>query len=190
MSQNLVQVFFFFSFFVFQKSSSICRENEIFQKSERKKKTNITLFWVETWSNYVAQHAWAEFWRNLGPSFDSTFLTFLGPFHFSKYAETTLFIVFSAKICIFSPPPKKLGTLFVNTTALTDFFLFVRFFLHFAFLGFCCVRFWGVFFERNEKQKKTKFKTKQQKGKITTRCKQQNHLVLFLRKKPDNTDTT
>ena len=114
-----------------------------------------------------------KFWLNLLD-------TFLALFHFSKYAETANFIVFSANICIFKPTPKKLGTLFVNTTALTDF-VFVRFSCIFAFLGFLLCPFFGVFLERNEK--KTKFKRNQQKGKKTTRCKQQNHLVLFLQEK-------
>ena len=81
LSQNLVQVFSFFSFFVFQKSSSFCRENEILKKNEQKKRPKKHHFWVKTWSNFVAQHTWTKFWLNLGPSFDSTFLLILGYFY-------------------------------------------------------------------------------------------------------------
>ena len=77
----------------------------------------------------------------LGQILDSTLARFLtqpfshfGPFSFSKKVETTIFIGFSAKILFC--PPQKLGTIFVNRTALTELF-FVPFFLH------CC--FWGVF---------------------------------------------
>ena len=57
--------------------------------------------------------------KRLGPSFDSTFLTLFGLFSFSTHAETTIFAVFSSKICIFMPTP-KLGTPFVNTSLLTE----------------------------------------------------------------------
>ena len=115
-------------------------------------------------------------------------------FPFSKYAQTTIFIGFSAKYTIFVAHPQKLGTLFVNTTALTVFFLFVLFFCIFGFWGFCCVRFYGGLFLRGMKKRQNSKKwqnSKQnnKKGKKTTRCKQQNHLVLFLREKPDNTVT-
>ena len=64
-------------------------------------------------------------------------------------------------------PPQKIKEHYLWTQLRQLFFFFVRFFCIFAFLGFCCVRFfWGSFFERNEKkQKKTKLKTKQQKTK-------------------------
>ena len=87
----------------------------------------------------------------LGPSFDSTFLTCLGHFPFSKYVETTIFRVFSAKMHVLTHP-QNLGTLFVNTAALTDFCP--------LFLCFCSVRFFSPFLERDEKHK---FKTKQPK---------------------------
>ena len=128
----------------------------------------------------------------LGPSFDATLDQVLSkhfwhvlPFFFSKYAETTIFIVFSAKSAFLKPTPQKIETLFVHTTANW----FSRFFCIFVFLGFCCVRFLGGPFW--EEWKKTKFETKQQKGKKTTRCKQQNDLVLFLvpRKREKNQTT-
>ena len=81
LSQNLVQVFSFFSFFVFQKSSSFCRENDILKKTEQKKRKKKHIFWVKTWSNFVAQHTWTRFWLNLGPGFDSTILLIFGYFY-------------------------------------------------------------------------------------------------------------
>ena len=92
LSQNLVQVFSFFSFFVFQKSSSFCRANEIFKKNEQKKEKLKHFFWVKTWSNFVAQHTWTKFWRNLGPSFDSTFLLILGYFYLFEKMLKPLFL--------------------------------------------------------------------------------------------------
>ena len=131
-----------------------------------------------------------EFWTQPWADFELNLFDIFGPyFPFSKNAETPIFIVFSAKIPFCKPTPKKLGTLFVNTTALTDF-LFVRFFCIFVFFGVCCVRFFGGLFLRGmKKQKKTKFKTKQQKGKKTTRCKQQNHLVLFIKRENQTTQS-
>ena len=100
LSQSLVQVFLFVPSFVFHKSSSFWRGKWDFLR--RKDKTIVTLFWVKPWSNYVAQHAWTKFWLNLGPSFHSTFLTFLGhSFPFSNYAETTISIAFSAPNYVF-----------------------------------------------------------------------------------------
>ena len=81
LSQNLVQVFSFFSFFVFHKTSSFCRENEILKKNEQKKDKKNAISWVKTWSNYVAQHTWTKFWLNLGPGFDSTILLIFGYFY-------------------------------------------------------------------------------------------------------------
>ena len=145
LSQNLVQFFSVFSFSVFQKSSSFCRENEIL-KITSKKWLNNTFFCVKTWSNYVAQHTWTKFWLNLGPRFWlNIFAKFLVLLPVWKNAETTSFIVFSAKRENFKPTPKNWRTLFVNTTALTVF-CFVRFFCIFAFWGFCCVRLLGFFF--------------------------------------------
>ena len=95
-----------FFFFVFQKSSSFCRENEIFKKNEHKKKRKKHFFWVKTWSNFVAQHTWTKFWRNLGPSFDSTFLLIFGYFYlFEKCWNHYFYSVFS-KNEILSPPQK------------------------------------------------------------------------------------
>ena len=70
------------------------------------------------------------------------------------------FSVFSAKICIFKPTPQKLGTLFVNTAALTDFL--VLFFSIFAFWGFCGVQFFGGLFLRGMKRLKKKTQNSKQ----------------------------
>ena len=98
---------FFFSLFFLQK--------KVFKKSEKRPKLP---FWVKTWSNYAAQHTWTKFWLNLGPSFDSTFLTLFGlcfPFFLCYF-----YSMFSKDLHFESPPPKKIGTLFVNGTALTE----------------------------------------------------------------------
>ena len=116
----------------------------------------------------------------LGQAFDSTLDRFLtqnfhmfGTFPFFKICRNLYFYTVSGKKCDFIARPQKLGTLFVNTTAQTDF---CRFFNIFVFWGFCCVRFWGLFFERNEKHKLI---TKQQKQNKTTRYKPENHIVLL-----------
>ena len=79
LSQNLVQVFSFFSFFVFQKSSSFCRENEILKKNEQKKKDKKKTPFLESKPGPIML-------RNiLGPGFDST----LGPGF-----DSTIFVIF------------------------------------------------------------------------------------------------
>ena len=129
-------------------------------KKEKKNtflRQNLVQFCCAIYLDQVLTQPWTKFWRN-------NFANFWVFLPVSKDAETTIFIVFSAKNVIFKPTPKNLRTQFVNTTALT----FFPFFSDFCFLGFfCCVRFFGcLFFERNEKnKKKTKFKTKQQKTK-------------------------
>ena len=152
--QNFVQFVFVF----FQNYSSFCRENEI--KNWTKLEHINYHFWVKTWSNYVAQHTWTKFWLNLRPSFDSTFLAFGAIFPFRTYAETTIFIVFSAKNCILKAHPKKAWTLFVNNCA-TDFFC--PFFLHVCFLGFLLCPFCGLSFWRGMKSQRSTRKQQQKK---------------------------
>ena len=99
---NLSNVSYFF-LLCFSKSS-FCTENEIFE--EKKKKTKHYHFIVNNLSNYVAQHAWIDFWLNLGQIFDSTFLAFLSPFSFFKNCwNHYLYRVFS-KTCLFAHPEK------------------------------------------------------------------------------------
>ena len=57
---------------------------------------------------------------------------------FLKIYSNLYLIGFSAKTNIFVAHPQKLGTLFVNTTALTDVFV-CPFFCILGFWGFCCV---------------------------------------------------
>ena len=103
-------------------------------------------------------------------------------FPFSKYAETpTLyFIGFSANNNIFVT--KKLG-LFVNTTALTDFFCFfcILFWVIFAVSGLGGLFVWKEWKTKNIEHETTKKETRPQDA------NQKNHLVLFT--KQDNTDT-
>ena len=88
LSEDLVQVFLFFLFcFSFSKIFSFSRENEITKNIWRKKRHKLPFSWVKTWSNYVARHTWTKFWLNLGPSVDSTFLTFFGLFSFFFFVK-------------------------------------------------------------------------------------------------------
>ena len=90
--------FLFFSFFVFQKSSSFCRENEILKKNEQKKdkkkhhflSQNLVQFCCATYLDQVLTQPWTKFWLNIF----ANFWVFLPVW---KDAETTMFIVFSAK---------------------------------------------------------------------------------------------
>ena len=155
-------------FFVFQKYSSFCRENEIKKKKKRaKKKTKKThFFWVKSWSNFVAQHTWTTFWLNLGLSFDSTFLLIFGYFDlFEKMLKPLFYSAFSQKVKFLSPPQKLNNTICEHNCA--NWFFFVRFFFFFcifAFWGFCCVRFFGgSFFERNEKRQNSKQNNKKER---------------------------
>ena len=49
----------------------------------------------------VAQHTWTSFEHNLGPAFNTRFSLFL------FFAETTMFIVFSAKHAQVKDTPKR-----------------------------------------------------------------------------------
>ena len=157
LSQKSVQFLLFFLFFKDILLSA--GKRDFFGRANKTKKPCL---WVENLSNYVAQHTWTDFWLNLAQMFDSTFFTCLAHFPFSKYAETTVFIWFSAKMQFCSPPRKIGNTMCEHSRA--NWILFVLFFCIFAFLCFCCVRFLVVFGEE-WKTKKTKFKTKQQRRK-------------------------
>ena len=83
-----------------------------------------------------------------------------------------------------SPPQKIKNPIYEHNCA--NWFFFVHCFCIFAFLGFCCVRFsWGSFLRGMKKQTKTNSKqnNKNKKGRRTTRCKQEDHLVFWQRKK-------
>ena len=121
----------------------------------------------------ISTQPWTDFQLNLFHIF--------GPFFpFSKYAQTPIFIGSSAKMPFLWPTPKKLGTLFVNTTALTNFFV-CPFFLHFCFWGFCCVQFFGFFFSRN-KNKNITMNTKQPKQKQHHKMQTKKPLSLVYKK--------
>ena len=74
----------------------------------------------------------------------------------------------------------------MNTTALTDFFLSVffafLFFGHFAVSGFLG----GLFWEECKNKKQIENKTKNRKRRRTTRCKQEDHLVLWQKQQHRN----
>ena len=110
--------------------------------------------------------------------------TLFGPsMAFSKYVETTSFIVFSGN-CIFKPT-HKFGTLFVNTIALTET-KECPFFRNFFFGGgFAVSGFLPIFLRGMKKQKS------EQNSKTETRPQDANnkkHLVLLQKRKADNTD--
>ena len=173
-------------FFFFKNLLLSAGRMRISKKNEENKKTQITLFWVNIWSNYVAQHAWTKSWLNLGSSLDSFFLTFWGPLFIDKKMLKPLFYsVFSKNLHFWSPPPppKIRNTIYEHNCA--NWCFCCPFFLRFCYFGVFVVS--GSFgrFLRGLKNQQNN-----QKGKKTTRCKQQNHSVLFSkREKPDNTDT-
>ena len=78
LSQNLVQVFFFKNPLLSAVRMTFFRKTRKKRKTKKKKKH---IFWVKTWSNFVAQHTWTRFWLNLGPDFDSTLFVILGYFY-------------------------------------------------------------------------------------------------------------
>ena len=129
----------------------------------------------------------------LGQIFDSTLARFLiqhfshvRPFFpFSNYAETIVFIGFQQNPAYCSPPPPKLGTLFVNTAAQIEIY-FCPFFCILGG-GVCCVRFFVVFlFERNENQKIKLDTAQPKKQDHKTQTRKSLSLVY---KKVDSTDT-
>ena len=133
----MVQVFIFFS--IVKESSSFCRENENFRKGPKK---------VKNYHLLESTIAPIMLRNMLGPIFDSRNVTLLAifVFLFSKFVAAPLFIAFSANICILTPTPQKIGTLFVNTTALTHKKSFFSAFVFFLFLLCpflpCCKKAW------------------------------------------------
>ena len=154
---------------------------EIFQK-KRSKRSKWPFYWVNNWPN--PQHTWTTFWLKLGPILDSRNLMFLGHFWRFKICWNRYFCsVFWEELAFFKPT--QLGTLFVNTTALTDFYPFL---LQFCFWIFAVSGTFIFLGARNEQAAKHKLKAKHKKINNTTRCKQETHLVLLQKKKADNTD--
>ena len=181
-----VQAFFFLSFFAFQKSSSFRKENEKgewdFQKET--KKTEITILWVTNWSNYDAQHAWTNFDSTLGRFLTRPFWHFLAVFGLSKYAEATIFVVFSAKMHCLNPPQKLRNTICEHNCANWEKCCFNQ---HYWFKGFLPCPVFAFSFEVNEKtQQKIKKNNKKE-----TRPQDENKkpLNLVAKKEKNKTDT-
>ena len=165
--QKLVQVFLFVSFvLVFEKSSSFCREKE----RKHKKGSRLTIFRSHKLVNYVAQHAWTSFWLRLGPIVDSGDLTFAGHFWLLQTMTKPLFLQCFQQSAFLSPPQKLRNTVCEHNRAnWTKMFLFRQFSL---FESLLCPVFAFLWEE-------WKIKTNKQKRNKTTRCKQENHLVLL-----------
>ena len=135
--------------------------------------------------------------RNIrGQIFNSTLARFLTQsfshvwpyFPFIKICWNHYFYRVLSKNSIFAARPKKLGTLFVNITALTELFV-CPFFCVFGILGFCCVRLFGLFW-KEWKQKKLKSDTTQPKKETRPQDANKKPLSLvYKKKKADNTDT-
>ena len=127
--------FLFFFCFYFQKSHSPCRKKRIFEK-QAKKTTKKTHFYKLKTGPIMLRNI-------LGPVFNlylDQFLTYkicyFFCFFFFFWAETPIFIVFSAKNAKFKETQKRKKTLFVNTIVLTALVKMSVFFLHFSFLLF------------------------------------------------------
>ena len=70
----------FFLFLFFKNLLLSAWRMRFLRKTSKKKRKKHFFFCVKSWSNFVAQHTWTKFWRNLGPSFDATFLLIFGYF--------------------------------------------------------------------------------------------------------------
>ena len=81
--------------FVFQRSSSFCRENEINRKEKDKHYHFLSQASI---GSIMLSNMLGPIFLNLGPVFDSNFLFFFAIVGFSRYAETTSSIAFSAKL--------------------------------------------------------------------------------------------
>ena len=136
---------------------------------------NLVQFCCATYLDQVLTQPWTKFWLNR--------FGILGPFSpFTKDAETTIFIVLSAKNCFFKPTPKIKEHCLWTQLPLTEI-SFVRFVCMFAFWGLllCPVFFGGLSWRgmKNTKNSKTIKQKKTKKGSRSTRCKQENHLVML-----------
>ena len=144
-----------FSYFVYQKSHSFYRENENFQNNKREETDNYHFlsqmsvqFCCAAYLDRFLTQPWPDLWLNL--------FHILAFFPFSKYAETTIFIGFSAKTCF----AQKIRNTICEHSCASWFF--VLFFLHFCFLGFCCVRFFKEWKQTKIEHKTTKKETRPQ----------------------------
>ena len=103
LSWKSVQNFPFFLFLFFKNLLLSAGRMRFFNKKRKKRKkkknTHTQIFCVDNLSNYVAQHAWTDFQRNLGRIFNSTILLILGLFSLLKKCRNHYFYsVFSQKM--------------------------------------------------------------------------------------------
>ena len=92
-----------------------------FDLSKRPKRSKVTNYpQLKNSSNYVAQHAWTNFWLRLGSIFVLGTFTFVGHVWLFQNMSKPLFPQCFSKIYMFKAHPKNLETLFVNTMALTE----------------------------------------------------------------------
>ena len=98
LSQNLSKNSFFFLFWFSKICFFLQVEWDFQKKTKEKEDKQLPLFWVKNLSNYVAQHAWTDFWLNLGQIFDSTFSRFWPSFSFLNICWNPYFIGLSSKI--------------------------------------------------------------------------------------------
>ena len=113
-SQNLVQKWLlggfkawskFYLFFWFSKIFFLLQGKWELSK-KLKKMTNIAIFGVETWSNYVAQRTWTKFWPNLGFKFWLNLFDILGPFSKDVEPPSHFYSVFWQELIFLSSPPQ------------------------------------------------------------------------------------
>ena len=151
-----------FFLFCFLKCSSFCRGSE----NNARKISKIDHSHVKNWSNCVARCPWSNFWLMLGPIFTLKIWKiryFLGVF---DSCWNHYFTIFQYKFASLKPTP-KIGTIFVNTTALTEKKTFWGAGVHFWFWEFLLFRSFDLF-----QWQKQKIKSKQL-TKLTTRSKQE-----------------
>ena len=136
----------------FFESKLHCRENDILKKN--KKKTNITICCVKTWSNYVAQHTWTSFDSTLDQVLTQPFWHFLAFFLLKICWNHDFYSVFSKNLHYLShPPPKHRNTICEHNCANWKCLFFSAFFV------FCCVRFLLLFGRGMKTKNKTQNKT-------------------------------
>ena len=132
--------------FLLFKNLSILQGEWDFSK-KRKRKTDFSIFMSQNLFNYVAQHNWTDVWLNIFRVFWTFSFSFF--FFFFRICWNHNFYCVFSKSTFIAP---KIGTLFVNTTALTD----VVSFIFCIFFCFCCVR---LLFFLNEKKNKFEHRT-------------------------------
>ena len=109
---------------------------------------------------------------------------------FVFWAETPIFIVFSAKMQNWKKHKKETKTLFVNTTVLTAFVKMSVFFLHFSFLLFFQFPFFQrcflTGFQKSKNNKIAKQEEQKNNNNQKTRCKAKRNEMLWFKTTQDN----